>query len=109
MAKKATVADRPMTKTQLFAAISDTTGLKKTEIASVFDSLNQQIAKSIGRRGVGAISLPGLVKIDKRKIPARPARKGVRNPFTGDLMDVAAKKASTKVRVRALKNLKDMI
>ncbi len=38
-----------------------------------------------------------------------PARKGVPNPFKpGELMDVAAKAASTKVKVRALKNLKSM-
>ena len=37
-------------------------------------------------------------------------RKGVPNPFKpGELMDVAAKPATTKVKVRALKNLKDMV
>ena len=49
-------------------------------------------------------------KIEKKRVPARKARKGVPNPFKpGELMDVAAKPASTKVKVRALKNLKDMV
>ena len=38
------------------------------------------------------------------------ARKGVPNPFKpGELMDIPAKPASTKIKVRALKNLKAMI
>ena len=32
-----------------------------------------------------------------------------KNPFTGELRDVPAKPASVKVKVRALKNLKDMV
>jgi hypothetical protein len=55
-------------------------------------------------------TLPGLVKIEKKKVPARKARKGVPNPFKpGELMDIAAKPASTKVKVRPLKNLKSMV
>jgi len=41
--------------------------------------------------------------------PARPAQKGVKSPFTGELQDRPAKPASVKVRVRALKNLKAMV
>ena len=55
-------------------------------------------------------TIPGVVKIVKQKVPAKPARKGVPNPFKpGELMDVPAKPATSKVKVRALKNLKDMI
>ena len=46
----------------------------------------------------------------RKKVPAKPARKGVPNPFKpGELMDVAAKPASTKIKVRPLKNLKEMV
>jgi hypothetical protein len=41
--------------------------------------------------------------------PNRTAQKGVPNPFKpGELMDRAAKPAYNKVKVRALKLLKDM-
>ena len=54
-------------------------------------------------------TLPGLVKIEKRRVPARKARKGVPNPFKpGELMDIPAKPATTKIKVRALKNLKSL-
>ena len=69
-----------------------------------------QIEKSLGRRGPGMFTLPGLIKIEKRKVPARKARKGVPNPFKpGELMDIPAKPASTKIKVRPLKNLKSMV
>jgi hypothetical protein len=84
--------------------------LNRREVSAVLDALSAQISKSLGRRGAGAFTLPGLVKIEKKKVPARPARKGVPNPFKpGELMDVAARPATTKVKVRALKNLKDMV
>jgi nucleoid DNA-binding protein len=111
MAKKqATAAKKPMTKSELLNAISTETDLNRRQVGSVLDSLNAQISKSLGRRGAGAFTLPGLVKIEKKKVPARKASKGVPNPFKpGELMDIAARPATTKVKVRALKNLKDMV
>lgn len=109
---KANSADnkKPMTKSELLNAISVETELNRREINSVLESLSGQISKSLGRRGAGSFTLPGLVKIEKKKVPARKARRGVPNPFKpGELMDVAAKPASTKVKVRALKSLKDMV
>ena len=39
---------------------------------------------------------------------AQPAKKNVKNPLTGELYDRPAKKAHQKIRVRALKALKDL-
>jgi nucleoid DNA-binding protein len=103
-------SSKPMTKTEIFAAIATETELTKKQVGAVFESLAGQIKKQLSNRGAGVFAIPGLVKIEKKKVPARPARKGVPNPFKpGELMDVAAKPASTKVKVRALKNLKDMV
>ena len=107
---KASAAKKPMTKSELLNAISDETELTRRDVNAVLESLSGQIARSLKPRGAGAFTLPGLVKIEKKKVPARKARKGVPNPFKpGELMDIAAKPASTKVKVRALKNLKDMV
>lgn len=101
---------KPPTKTEIVNSLSADTGLSRKEVTGVLTSLSSQISKSLGRRGAGSFTLPGLVKIEKKAVPARKARKGVPNPFKpGELMDVAAKRASTKVKVRALKNLKDMV
>jgi nucleoid DNA-binding protein len=107
---KAAAPKKAMTKSELLNAISAETDLTRRQVSEVLESLSTQISKSLGRRGPGMFTLPGLVKIEKKKVPARKARKGVPNPFKpGELMDVAAKPASTKVKVRALKNLKDMV
>ncbi len=108
--KASPAAKKPMTKTELLNAISLQTDLKRREVGNVLDSLSDQISRSLGRRGAGSFTLPGLIKIEKKKVPARKARKGVPNPFRpGELMDIKAKPATTKVKVRALKNLKDMV
>jgi nucleoid DNA-binding protein len=98
-----------MSKSQLVAAISDATELTKRDVKAVLESLEVQVGKSLSRKGPGVFTLPGLVKIERRKVPARKARRNVPNPFKpGEMMDVPAKPASTKIKVRALKNLKGM-
>jgi nucleoid DNA-binding protein len=107
---KAAAKKKPLTKSELLNAIAADTELTRRQVGEVLDSLSSQINRSLSRRGAGAFTLPGLVKIEKKKVPARKARKGVPNPFKpGEMMDIAAKPASTKVKVRALKNLKDMV
>jgi nucleoid DNA-binding protein len=97
-------------KTEILNAIAEETQLTRKQVSAVFDALASQIAKNLGKKGPGVFALPGLVKIEKKAVPARPARKNVPNPFKpGEFMNVAAKKASTKIKVRPLKALKDMI
>lgn len=104
------MAQKALTKTEILNNIAEDAGLSKKEVATVFDALSEQIKKSLGRRGPGAFTIPGLLKIEKKKVPARKARRGVPNPFKpGELMDVAARPASSKVKVRPLKHLKDMV
>jgi nucleoid DNA-binding protein len=107
---KAEESKKPLTKSEILNAIAAETELTRKQVNAVFEALSGQIKKSLGNRGPGVFAIPGLVKIEKKKVPARPARKGVPNPFKpGELMDIAAKPASTKIKVRALKSLKDMV
>ena len=106
----AKVVKKAPTKTEVLTNIAAATGLTKKEVAGVLDSLTAEIKKSLSSRGAGAFSLPGLIKIEKKRVAARPAKKGVPNPFRpGELMDVKARPAYNKVKVRPLKNLKDMV
>ncbi len=103
-------APKAANKTEIFTAIAEETQLTRKQVSQVFDALVSQIAKGLGKKGPGVFALPGLVKIEKKAVPARPARKNVPNPFKpGETMNVAARKASTKIKVRPLKALKDMI
>jgi nucleoid DNA-binding protein len=109
MAKAAAAPKKPLTKTELMANIAAATDVPKKQVAAVLDALAAEIKTSLGNKGAGAITIPGLVKIEKKKVPARKAQKGVPNPFKpGELMDRPAKPACNKVKVRALKLLKDM-
>jgi len=100
---------KPPTKTEIMAAISETTGLPKKDVAAVFEALSEEIRKSLSSRGAGMFSIPGLLKIEKKKVPARPAQKNWLNPFTKEIQERPAKPASVKIKVRPLKNLKDMV
>ena len=107
---KSAPAKKAPSKSEVMANISEATGLSKKEVGAVMDALSGEIKKALGSKGPGVFAVPGLVKIEKKKIAARPAKKGVPNPFKpGELMDVAAKPASTKVKVRPLKSLKEMV
>jgi len=99
---------KPRTKTEIFAEIAEETGLARKDVAAVFDSMTTLIKKDLGRRGPGAFTVPGLMKIQKIHKPKRPARKGI-NPFTGQETMFQAKPAHNVVKVRPLKSLKDMV
>ena len=97
------------TKTQIIAALAESTELPKKDVALVFSKLGEMIEAHMKRRGSGEFTIPDTgVKIRRVKKPARKARMG-RNPATGEAMKIAAKPASTVVRVSALKALKDTI
>jgi len=106
-AKKAVSAKAP-TKSEILRSISEDTGLTRKDVVAVFESLEGLIKKSLGRKGPGTFSLPGLAKMRVVRKPATKARKGV-NPFTGEEIMIKAKPARNAVRVTALKNLKDMV
>jgi nucleoid DNA-binding protein len=108
--KKLTALKEKFTKTQLVNELVEKTELSKKEVASVLDELGDIIERHVKKRAVGEFTLPGLLKIKTVKKPAQKARKNVPNPFKpGETMDVAAKPASTKVKVLPLKKLKDMV
>ena len=107
MTKKAPVKD-PMNRTALYADLAESTGLSKKDVAKVIDELGNVISRHINKKGPGIFTLPGLLKIKTVDKPAQKAKKGVPNPFKpGELMDVAAKPASRKVKILPLKKVKD--
>jgi len=110
MAKKKTAPTtaRVMNKSEIVSGISEQTGLTKKQVSSVFDAMSEQIKKSLGKKGPGAYMLPGLMKIMVVRKPAVKARKGI-NPFTKEETTFKAKPARNVIKIRPLKNLKDMV
>jgi nucleoid DNA-binding protein len=99
-----------MTKSAVMQDIATTTKLTKKQVNDVFEALAALVKKELGKKGPGAFTIPGLLKLTKKIKPATKARKGVPNPFKpGTTMDVDAKPARAVVRARALKTLSDTI
>ena len=108
--KKLPAIKEKYTKSAIIADISTNADLSKKQVTAVFQALNDLIERHVKKGGVGEFTLPGLLKIKTVKKPASKARKGVPNPFRpGEVMDVAAKPASTKVKVLPLKGLKELV
>jgi len=115
-APKAAAAKAPVkaiaakqTKAQIITSISETTGLTKKEVTGEFAALNDLLTGHIKKRGSGEVPIPETgAKARRVANPARTDRMG-RNPATGEPMKIAAKKASTVVKVTALKALKDTV
>lgn len=104
---KTTAIQNKMTKSQILTEISENTEISKKDVAIVLAELDLLIERHIKKRACGEFLLPGLLKIVTVKKPAVKARKGT-NPFTGEEMMFKAKKATTVVKIRALKKLKEM-
>ena len=97
-----------LTKTEILGEIAANTNIDRKGVAAVLDELGSIIERHVRRRAAGEFVLPGLLKITTVKRPARPARKNVPNPFRpGEFMDVPAKPASTRIKLKPLKKLKD--
>lgn len=109
MAKSGTPAKKAPSKSEVLNAIAEATELNRKQVQAVLDALSAEIDKAMGSKGPGVFAIPGLVKITKKKMPARAAQKNVPNPFKpGEMRDIPAKPAYAKITVRALKNLKAM-
>ncbi|EAT10976.1 integration host factor [Bermanella marisrubri] len=106
-AKKLTAVKERYNKTQILTEIAENTELTKKQVQAVLDNLGDVIERHVKKRAVGEFVLPGLLKIQAVKKPAKKARKGI-NPFTGEETVFKAKPASIAVKIRPLKKLKEM-
>ena len=107
MAKKTTPIKDRYSKTQILDQIAASTELSRKQVAAVLDCLTDVIESHVKKNAVGEFVLPGMLKISTVRKPAVKARKGI-NPFTKEEVMFKAKPATTVVKVRPLKKLKDM-
>lgn len=91
---------KPMTKTQLVAAMADAMGSDKKVASAALDAIAEIVAREVATGG--SVTLPGLGKMVCR---ARPERQ-VRNPATGETVTKAADK---QVKFAIAKALKDSV
>ena len=91
---------KPMTKTQLVAALADEMGADKKSANGALDAVISVISREVS--GGGAVTLPGVGKIYCRERPERM----VRNPATGEQI---RKEADKVVKMTIAKALKDSV
>lgn len=91
---------KPMTKTQLVAALADEMGADKKTAGAALDAITGLITKEVA--GGGAVTLPGVGKFYCRERPERM----VRNPATGEQIKKTADKV---VKITLAKALKDSV
>lgn len=89
-----------LTKSQVFAALAEKTGLAKKDVVTVVEALVELAYKEA--KGSGEFSLHGLGKLVKKH---RAARMG-RNPATGESIQIPAK---TVLKFRVAKAAKEAI
>ena len=89
---------KPMTKTQLIAALAEEMGSDKKSASSALDAMCNLITREVA--GGGAVTLPGVGKISCRERPERV----VRNPATGEQFKKDADKVVKMTIAKALKD-----
>ena len=95
-----------LSKSGLVAHLAEASGVIAKGVRAILGALEATVAASVHKKGAGSFTLPGLLKISAVSVPAKPKRNGI-NPFTKEEQWFAAKPATTKVKVRPLKKLKD--
>ncbi len=84
-----TESAKPKSKSEILAALAESTGLTRKDISKVFDELSMLIGKEIGKKGPGVFTVPGLMKIT---VAQKPSTKP--NPYKpGEMVKVTAKPA----------------
>lgn len=100
------MANQKLKKPQLVAEIQAALGDNaptKANVAALLDALSE-VALTHLRSGT-VVEVPGLVRLKTVEKAATPEKQR-KNAFTGQMMTVAAKPASKKVRVSPVKALK---
>jgi nucleoid DNA-binding protein len=107
---KAPAANKPVktafNKSGLIAHVAEVAGVEPKAAKAVIGALEATVLSSVSKKGLGAFTLPGLLKVTVVNVPAKKKRTGI-DPFTKQERVFAAKPATVKIKTRALKKLKD--
>jgi hypothetical protein len=95
-----------LSKTDLTRHLAERAGVEPKVVKAVLGALEATVLGSVHKKGAGLFTLPGLLKITVQAVPAKKKRFG-KDPFTGEERWFAAKPATVRIKVRALKKLKD--
>ena len=99
---------RLRSKSDVYTTIAEKVGITRRDVAGVFHVLGGVIKADLQKGGPGVFKVPGLMRITVQRKPATKARMGI-NPFTKEEVMFKAKPARNVVKVRPLRQLKEMV
>ncbi|TCG08685.1 DNA-binding protein [Paraburkholderia steynii] len=94
------------TKSSLATHVATQAGVEPKQAKAILAALEDTILGAVHKKGAGEFTLSGLLKIGVQQVPAKKKRFG-KDPFTGEERWFDAKPATVRLKVRALKKLKD--
>ncbi len=94
------------TKASLTTHIAERAGLEPKAVKAVIAALEETVLGAVHKKGAQEFTLSGLFKIGVQQVPAKKKRFG-KDPFTGEDRWFDPKPATVRIKVRALKKLKD--
>jgi len=94
------------TKASLAHHVATQAGVEPKQAKAILAVLEDTILGAVHKKGAGEFTLSGLLKIGVQQVPAKKKRFG-KDPFTGEERWFDAKPATVRLKVRALKKLKD--
>lgn len=97
-----------LNKQKLLQHIAKNSNLTKKTVNTVLEELYNTIKDHIKPFGPQKFILPGIFKITIKTIPEQKEKLGI-NPFTKKQTIFKAKPESKKIKIKALKKLKDII
>ena len=105
---KVSAAGSLRSKSDVYSTIAERVGINRRDVAGVFHVMGAIIKADLSKGGPGVFKVPGLMRITVQRKPATKARMGV-NPFTKEEVMFKAKPARNVVKVRPLRQLKEMV
>jgi nucleoid DNA-binding protein len=101
-------SSKARSKSEVYGIISEHVGISRSQVAGTFHVLGSIIKADLAKGGAGVSSIPGLARIRVTRKPATKERQGI-NPFTKEPTVFKARPARNVVRLRPLRNLKEMV
>lgn len=106
---KQSLGREKQTRIEILRNISDLTGLSKTQVETVFDSLSELIQSHMRKRGSGEFTIP-MAGIKIRRLKKKPTKsRNMVSPLTGQEVYIPGKPARHIVKISPLKVLKTAV
>lgn len=102
------MAEEKQTKAKIINRISKKVDIPQKKLDLVFKELQEIVKESLGKKGPGEITIPGVVKFKIHTKPPTKAREGM-NPQTRQKITIPAKPARKVVKAIPLKPIKDIV